>query len=176
MTRDDVRGDQARRFLFGRTDDLFTGAAQPWMSELMRRRNATQSLLLVTGGICAVHMWPSCGIVSRSRALLSGNSPIEPEVIKMFEQLQRISVVKACCIVFCSQDSGQTRATKKLVEDTVRLSKSLVTMDLENPCELLYGTCTIAFCTVVGDSWFVAVTAEALKLKDLIRPAGAEAA
>lgn len=132
----------------------------------MRRRNATQSLLLVPGGIRAVHMWPSCGIVSRSRALLSGNSPTEPEVMKVFEQLQRTRVARACSFAFIRLDPGQTRATKKLVEDTVRLSKSLVTMNLKNPCVLLYGTCTIAFCSVVGDSWFVAVTAEALKLKD----------
>ncbi|CUG86019.1 Hypothetical protein, putative [Bodo saltans] len=170
------RTTSGRRFLFGQTDDLFAGASQcyrslDWMSEFMHGRKSTPSLL---GGIRALHVQSlSCAFVSRSRALLSGESAIAPEVMKLFQSLHGCSVTLALGSVYVSQVGDQRKATAKLVHDTVRLSKSVLTTDRKYPCELLHGKNTVAFCAVSGDSWFVAVIAEGPKLTDdIIRSIG----
>ncbi|CUG93369.1 Hypothetical protein, putative [Bodo saltans] len=149
--------------------------------------NATQSLLAVPYGILALHArilepffatrtpcaMPSGSLVSRSRALLSGNSTIEPEVMRMYERLQGDTIVRACSYAVYLQDKSQITASAKLSDDIVSRSNSLVTKDLTNPCELCYKESTVAFCTVARDSWFVAVIAEAPKLAhDIIRSVG----
>ncbi|CUG86020.1 Hypothetical protein, putative [Bodo saltans] len=174
------------RFLFCQTDDLLAGASQccrssDWMREFMHGRNSTPSL---AGGIRALRVQslklffaaratPSCAFVSRSRALLYGESAIAPQVMKLFQSLHSCSVTTAICTVYVSQDGDQRKATAKLVHDTVRLSKSMLTKDSKYPCELLHGKCTVAFCAVSGDSWFVAVAAEGPRLThDIIRSIG----